>query len=189
MTTATALLLVLAGCGRDDREAGAPGAGIGDTSAAAADAGATPMDPDQAEDRIEEALRADSGLAAFRLDADDENGGIELEGGVATDAQKTRAAEIAASMAPGLAVDNQIRVDASARREAADDAADEAEERVEDAFDADAAFDDLDVDDEDGRLVLEGKVPSAAERTRAEGMAKGAAGSVRLESRIEVEQP
>lgn len=191
VTSAAAILLVLAGCGRSDRETGAAAAGVGDTSmATTTGAPAENLDPDRADDQVEDALRADSMLARFQLDADDEGEGIEIEGTVATEAQKARAAEIVAGAAPGISLNNQVRVDAGARREAADDAADEAEDRVEEAFDADTTLEalDLDADDEDGRLVLEGTVRTAAQRTQAEAVAKEAAGGVRLENRIKVKQ-
>ena len=179
---ATVVLLILAGCNRADRDASAGGD-------LATDSAAT-LSLDQADDRIEDALRADAELGAFRLDADDEGERVVLEGTVATEAQKTRAAEIAAGAAPGISIENQLRVNAgAAEREAAHEAADEADDRVEDALDADTtlrAFD-LDADDEDGRLILTGDVRTAEQRTLAEDIARRVAPGVPIDNRIRVE--
>ncbi|HEY0970267.1 MAG TPA: BON domain-containing protein [Gemmatimonadales bacterium] len=191
---AATLLSVVAGCNRSEREGSAGGDVALDTPAArnapAPGARMGAMDLDEAEDRIERALRADATLAAFELDADDERGRIVLEGVVETDAQKTRAAEIATSTAPGIPIDNQLRVDAAAaRRQAAHAAADEADDRVEDALEADPTLRefDLDVDDEDGRLVLEGTVRTAAQRSQAEEIARRLAPGIPIDNRIRVE--
>ena len=189
---AAAVLLVASGCGKSDENAsmaGGTAAASGEVAPAAA-TGASALNADEADDRVEDALRADSGLAAFGLDADDERGRVVLEGTVATEAQKARAAEVAASTAPGVTVDNQVRVNAgAASREASHKAADEADDRVEDAFDADSTLRalDLDVDDEDGRLVLKGSVRTAAQRTQAEDLAKRTASGIRVDNQIKVE--
>jgi osmotically-inducible protein OsmY len=145
---------------------------------------------EQAEDVVEDALRADSTLAAFRLDADDERGRVVIEGLVATTAQKARAAEIAARVAPGVPIENKVRVDAAAaRRKAAAARADEADDRIEHALEADStlgAFD-LDADDENGRVVLTGTVRTAAQRQLAEDIAKRVAPDVPVDNRIRVE--
>ncbi len=191
-TVATVTLLALAACGGGEQAASAGGDAVaaGDVPAAAAGAPAGALDADQAEDLVEDALRADSALAAFQLDADDEGERVVIEGIVATDAQRTLAAEIAGRAAPGVAIDNQVRVDAAtARREAAEAAADEADDRIEDALEADPALRafDLDADDEDGRVVLTGTVRTAAERQTAEDVARRTAPGVPLDNRIRVQ--
>lgn len=187
---AATVLLVAAGCNRGDGGASAGGDVASDSPNASAAGRTATLTPDQADDLIEDALRADTALGAFRLDADDERGGVVLEGVVATEAQKARAAEIAARVAPGISIDNQLRVDANAaRREAAHAAADEADDRVEDALEADStlrAFD-LDADDEDGRLILTGAVRTAEQRTLAEEIAKRTAPGIAIDNRIRVE--
>lgn len=186
-----ATLLVLAiGCGSNGGETNSGGEVAGQSSAVTPATQSSASDLDAAEERVERALRADSALRAFRLDADDERGGLVIEGVVATDAQKSRAARIAAEVASGVAVDNQVRVDAAASsRSTASDAADEAENKVEDALDADAALGtfDLDVDDENGQLVLKGTVQTAAQRAQAEDIAKRVAPGIRIDNRIKVQ--
>lgn len=192
MVGAAAMLAVVSGCGKADENASA-GAMAGDTTAGAsmsAGAGTGTANADEADDRVEDALRAESTLAAFSLDADDEDGRVVIEGTVATEAQKARAAEVAATTAAGLTVDNQVRVNANAsRREAAHTAADEADDRVEDAFEADSGLRalNLDVDDEDGRLQLKGKVGTAAQRTQAEDITKRVAPGIAIDNQIKVE--
>lgn len=193
---AAAMLLIVSGCNRGDENMSAAGDVPGDTAGAssamapAPDAQAGTLSLDEADDRIEDALRADPTLAAFLLDADDERDRVVLEGMVATEAQKSRAAEIAATAAPGITVDDQLRVDAAAAsREAAHAAADEADDRVEDALEAEAALRefDLDVDDEDGRLILKGTVRTDAQRTQAEEIATRVAPGIPVDNQIRVE--
>ena len=190
LTGAATMLAVAAGCNQGNREASAGGAVASDSPTATPSAQPGALELDQSEHRIEDALRADATLGAFQLDADDERGRIVLEGVVETDAHKVRAAEVAANVAPGISVDNQLQVDtAEASRRAADAVADEAEDRVEDVLDADStlgAFN-LDVDDENGRLVLEGTVRTEAQRSQAEGIARRTAPDIRIENRIRVE--
>jgi osmotically-inducible protein OsmY len=69
------------------------------------------MDADRAEDLVEDALEADSTLRAFDLDADDENGRVVLTGAVRTAAQRQRAEDVAKRVAPGITLDNRIRVE------------------------------------------------------------------------------
>jgi osmotically-inducible protein OsmY len=186
-----ALAVTMSGCSPRDENASASPSDAGRTAVSEA-AGAVTPTPQQndLDDRVEASLRSDSVLAAFRLDADDENGRLELEGTVATEAQKTRAGEIAARVAPGVSIDNRVRVAAAAaRRDSARAAADEADDRVEDALEADTelrAFD-LDADDDDGRIVLTGRVRTAAQRGQAEAIAKRLAPGIAIDNRIRVE--
>ncbi len=85
-----------------------------DTSAAGSAGGATAGDAqlDAASERIEQALRADSSLRSFELEADDENGRVVLEGTVRSEQQKALAMQIAQRGAGGLQVENRIRVQA-----------------------------------------------------------------------------
>lgn len=186
LTVVAITLLTLAACDSGGRDGDTSGAVTSGTTAAAAQA--VERNLDELDDQVERALRADAELAPFRLDADDERERLVIEGAVSTDAQKARAAQIAAGAAPGVTIDNQIRVDANATRSGAPDA-DDAEDLVEDAIEADAtlrAFD-LDVDDENGRLVLKGTVRTAAERTQAEEIAKRAATGIGIDNRIRVQ--
>ena len=66
---------------------------------------------------------------------------------------------------------------------------DDVEDQVEDALEADSTMRalDLDVDEENGQLVLEGKVKTAAQRTLAEGLVKRVAGTVTVVNRVKVE--
>src|SRR5688500_12771328 len=95
---AAAVLMVVSGCGKSDETANTAGGAVGDTAAAVAPlpgAATTTMSADEADDRVEDALRADTSLAAFSLDADDERGNVVIEGTVATEAQKAQAATVA----------------------------------------------------------------------------------------------
>jgi osmotically-inducible protein OsmY len=184
------MLVVAIGCGSNGGETSSGGDVASQTPAATPAVPASPSDLDAAEERVERALRADSTLRPFRLDADDERGALVLEGVVATEAQKSRATRIAADSASGISVDNQVRVDAAvASGTKASDAADEAEDKVEDALDADAALRafDLDVDDENGQLVLKGTVSTASQRTQAENIVKRVAPGIRIDNRIKVQ--
>ena len=182
------LALVACSSGRDaTSDSVAAAAGVTDSAAGMSQPAAT---ADARDDVVERALDADAGLQAFGLDADDDDGRIVLKGRVRTAAERDLAGQIATREAAGVAVDNRIRVDASAAGSAARPVdVDDVEERVEDALEADStmrAFD-LDVDEENGQLVLEGKVPTAAQRTLAEGLVKRIAGTVTVVNRIKVE--
>ena len=158
-----------------------------DTSAPASSTPAT-VSADAVDDRVEKALATDSALARFGLDADDDDNKVVLKGAVRTEAEKAAAAQLAASVAAGAAIENRIRIDANAGGgTTVPTDVDDIEDTIEDAFDADATLKDLDIDvDEDnGKIVLEGTV-TAAQKTAAEELARKLAGAVQVESRIKV---
>ena len=184
-----ALPLVLVACssGRQaSADSAAAAAGVPDSAAG------TTMQPaataDDRDDVVERALDADSGLQAFALDADDEDGRIELKGRVRTAAQRDLAGQIAAREAAGITVDNRIRVDAAAGTGARPVDVDDIEDQVEDALEADSSLRalDLDVDEENGQIVLEGSAPTA-QRAAAEALAKRLAGTVTVVNRIKAQ--
>ncbi len=187
---AAALLLALAACGdrKEGGDADATPAVTPGTAAAPATTGVT--DADDAEDRVEEALETDAALRGFDLDADDDDNAVVLKGTVQTAAQKTQAEQIAMRVAPGVTVRNELRVDASAAPRAAGGVdADDAADRVEDALDDDATLGplDLDVDDDDGRVVLKGNVRTAEQKAQAEQIARRVAASVPVVSELRVQ--
>ena len=150
---------------------------------------ATTPDADRVDDRVEVALSTDATLRGFGLDADDDNGRIVLKGAVRTEAQKTAAADVATRVAAGLSIDNRIRVDANARMSDNPIDVDDVEEQVEKAFEDDStlkAFD-IDVDEDNGQIVLEGTVRTAQAKTLAEQVAKRIAGTVTVTNRIRVQ--
>jgi osmotically-inducible protein OsmY len=161
---------------------------LGGTAPGSVGATATPS-ADDAEDRVERALDADSTLQGFGLDADDDDGRIVLKGAVSTAALQAQAAQIAAREAAGLTVDNRIRVDAARTGGTRPVDVDEVEDRVEDALEADSTLRglDIDVDEENGALVLDGNVKTAAQQTAALELATRTAGSVAVTSRIKVQ--
>ena len=166
-----------------DTAAGAVGAAV-DTAAARVGTAA-----DDRDDVVERALDGDSTLAAFGLDADDDDGRIVLKGAVRTDAQKDLAMQVATREAAGLTIDNRIRVDANARADARPTDVDDVEDQVEDAIEADTTLRELniDVDEENGQIVLGGTVRSAAHKSAAEALAKQHAGNVAVVNRIRVQ--
>ena len=179
---AAAFGLVMIGCATDDNNAA-------DTLAAdtATPAAAT---AEQMDDRVERALETDSTLQVFGLDADDDNGKIIIKGRVRTAEQQALALQVATREAGGVAVDNRVRVDASIAADRARPAdVDELEERIEDAIEDDSTFRgfDIDVEEDNGQLVLEGKVNTAALKTAAETLAKSMAGTVVVVNRLRVE--
>jgi osmotically-inducible protein OsmY len=186
---AATLLSLSAACGGGGADRASDSAAATDTAAPAASAGATPS-ADAQDDRVERALDADATLQAFGLDADDEDGRIVLKGVVGTAEQKALAAQIATREAAGVAIDDRIRVDAAAARTGARPTdVDEVEDRVEDALEADSALRelDIDVDEEDGTLVLDGTVRTAAQRASAEEIARRVAGGVTVVNRLRVQ--
>lgn len=142
-------------------------------------------DADRVDDRVEVALSTDTTLRGFGLDADEDNGRIVLKGAVRTEAQKSHAAQVATGVAAGVTIDNRIRVDANARMSNDTPDVDDVEEQIEKAFDDDATLNalNLDVDEDNGQIVLEGTAP-AAQRTAAEELAKRIAGTVTVVNRI-----
>jgi osmotically-inducible protein OsmY len=176
-----------AACGDDEGQV------LTDTSAAggAVAAPAATAQAGEAEDRVEKALDADTTLRAFGLDADDDDNRIVLKGRVRTEELKTVAAQVATREAGGLQIDNRIRVDARAGGRAAQPRdVDDIEEQVEDALEADSTLKsyDLEVDEDDGQIVLEGTVRSAQHRTLAEQLARRLAGTVTVVNRVKVQQ-
>ena len=181
---ALALPVVLVACSSGEKAADSTGAV--DTTAAMAP---TPAPAGDVDDRVERALDTDSTLGAFSIDADKEDDKIELKGRVPTQALKDAATAVATREAGGLVVDNQIKIDASrtaSGTKAVD--ADDAEDNVEDAIRNDAGLKDTDIDveEDNGALVLEGSVKTAAQQTAALELAKRVAGTVAVTSRLTV---
>ncbi len=179
---AAAVGLAMIGCASGDNNAADTLAADTSTPAAAT--------AEQMDDRVERALETDSTLQAFGLDADDDNGKIIIKGRVRTAEQQALALQVATREAGGVSIDNRIRVDASIEEGRARPAdVDELEERIEDAIEADSTFRgfDIDVEEDNGQLVLEGRVGTAALKTAAEALAKGMAGTVAVVNRIRVE--
>ena len=187
-----ALPLVLVACsGAKDATTDSAAAAAGVTDSAAGMSPPPAATADARDDVVERALDADAGLQAYGLDADDDDGRIVLKGRVRTAAERDLAGQVATREAAGVAVDNRIRVDAAASGSASRPVdVDDIEEQVEDALEADSTMRalDLDVDEENGQLVLEGKVRTAAQRSLAEGLVKRIAGTVTVVNRVKVEQ-
>jgi osmotically-inducible protein OsmY len=183
-----AILLVTfaAACGGDDSGV------LTDTTSAggALGAPAAAAQADQAEDRVEIALSADTTLRGFGLDADDDDNRIVLKGAVRTEELKTLAAQIATRESGGLQIDNRIRVDANARVNTQPIDVDDVEELVEDALEADSTLKplDLEADEENGQIVIEGNVRTAEQKTLAEQVARRVAGTVTVVNRVKVQQ-
>ncbi|MDQ3996727.1 MAG: BON domain-containing protein [Gemmatimonadota bacterium] len=184
---AIALIVAAAACAPDDAAISDTAAGaVGATTAATT---ATPS-AERVDDRVEVALSTDTTLRAFGLDADDDDGRVVLKGAVRTEAQKAAAAQLATSVASGLTIDNRIRVDANARMSTGNPIdVDDVEEQVEGALEADATLKpfNLDVDEDNGQIVLEGTVRTAEQKTMAEQIAKRIAGTVVVVNRVKVQ--
>jgi osmotically-inducible protein OsmY len=72
--------------------------------------GTRPVDVDEVEDRVEDALEADSTLRGFDIDVDEEYGALVLEGNVKSAAQQTAALELAKRIAGSVAVTSRLKV-------------------------------------------------------------------------------
>jgi osmotically-inducible protein OsmY len=142
-------------------------------------------DADRVDDRVEVALSTDSTLRGFGLDADEDDGRIVLKGAVRTEAQKAAAAQVATGVASGVSIDNRIRVDANARMSNDMPDVDDVEEQIEKGLEDDAALRSLniDVDEDNGQIVLEGTA-TAEQKTAVETLAKRIAGTVVVVNRI-----
>ena len=143
---------------------------------------------DDLDDRVEDALDADSTLRAFRLDVDNDDNKLVLEGAVRTAEQKTLAEQIAGTTATGLTIENRITVSADApMRESR--TLDDVEDQVESALEADSVLKDfdLDADDTSGGITIDGAVRAADQKARAEDIAKRTAPNVTITNRIRVQ--
>ena len=182
---ATTMIFAAAACAGDTDTAADTAAGtVGSTAAATA----TP-DADRVDDRVEVALSTDANLRPFGLDADEDAGRVVLKGAVRTEEQRAAAAQVATGVAAGIAIDNRIRVDANARMSNNAVDVDDVEEQVEKAFDDDATLKplNLDVDEDNGQIVLEGTVRTADQKTMAEQVAKRIAGTVTVVNKVKVQ--
>jgi osmotically-inducible protein OsmY len=182
---AIATIFAAAACGGDaDRAADTAAGTLGSTAAATA-----APDADRIDDRVEVALSTDATLRPFGLDADEDNGQVVLKGAVRTEEQKTMAAQVASGVASGVSIDNRIRVDANARMSNEPVDVDDVEEQVEKALDDDAVLKplNLDADEDNGQIVLEGTVRTADQKTMAEQIAKRIAGTVAVVNKIKVQ--
>lgn len=199
------VVLGLAGCNQGNTTAGSGNAPTNDTTAPSSTApvsststnvsqNSTPLDADKAEDAIEKALEADTKLKAFDLDADEINGGIVLKGTVQTAQDRTLAEEIAKRTAPGISINNQIRVAATnstrpSQTGKAPANADEAENLVSNAFEANATLNPLDIeaDEANGKgILLKGTVQTAEQKTLAENIAKQVAPGFSINNQIRI---
>ncbi len=108
LVAAAALTVLLLGCDRKNVQV------LTDTSAAGNAGGGTAGAEmlEAAPGRIEQALRADSLLRAFELEAEKEDNRIVLKGSVRTEQEKARALQIATGQAGGVQIENQIKVEA-----------------------------------------------------------------------------
>jgi osmotically-inducible protein OsmY len=185
LIAAIAMFFTAAACAGDADRAADTAAGVVGSTAAAT----TTPDADRVDDRVEVALSTDSILRGFGLDADEDDGRIVLKGAVRTEAQKTAATEVATRVASGVSIDNRIRVAANARMSNETPDVDDVEEQVEKAFDDDATLKplNLDVDEDNGQIVLEGTVRTADQKTAAEQLAKRIAGTVVVVNRFRVQ--
>jgi osmotically-inducible protein OsmY len=184
---AIAMIFVVAACTGDvDTTADTASGAVGNTTAATA---ATP-NPSDIEDRVEVALSTDSTLRPFGLDADAEDNRIVLKGAVRTETQRSNANTVASAAATGLSVENRIRVDATARMSDNPVDLDEVEEQVQKAFADDTALNPLklDVDEDNGQILLQGTVRTSDQKAAAERIAKRITGDVRVVNRITVGQ-
>ena len=188
-----ALPLMLVACSSGKEASSDSAAAVAAATSVADSAAGTTMQPplsvEARDDIVERALDADAGLQAYALDADLDDGRIVLKGRVRSAAHRDLAGQIAAREAAGLTVDNRIRVDAAAGGSGARPVdVDDIEDQVEDALEADSVLRalDLDVDEEEGQLILEGKANSA-QRAAAEALAKRLAGTVIVVNRIRVQ--
>lgn len=199
-------LLGTAGCGERNTTAPTDSAATNDVTARTSSApvsdtstnaprSSQSLDVDKAESAVEKALEAEARFQAFDLDADENKGGIVLKGIVQTAQQRTLAEEIAKRTAPGIPIENQIRVGANASaspsptgKPAVD--ADEAEDRVSDAFKANAELSSLDIeaDEANGGILLKGTVQTAAQKTLAENTAKQVAPKFSIDNQIRIVQ-
>jgi osmotically-inducible protein OsmY len=181
---AIALIFTAAACAGDaDRAADTAAGTLGSTAAATA-----APDADRVDDRVEVALSTDATLQPFGLDADEDDGRVVLKGAVRTEDQRALAAQVATRVASGVAIDNRIRVDGNAKMSDNPVDVDDVEEQVEKAFDDDATLKpfNIDVDEDNGQIVLEGTVRTADQKAMAEQIAKRIAGTVTVVNKIKV---
>jgi osmotically-inducible protein OsmY len=187
---ATALVFAVMACADRDAETTDTAAGaVGATSAVGATTPSTPS-AESADDRVEVALSTDANLRGFGLDADESEGRVILKGAVRTDEQKSQAAQVAARVAPGVTVDNRIRVEATARMSTSDPVdVDAVEEQVENALEEDATLRpfDLEVDEDNGQIIITGNVRTADQKALADQIAKRIAGTVVVVNRVRVQ--
>jgi osmotically-inducible protein OsmY len=197
LVAAIALMFSSASCA--DRNADTADTAAGTVGATAGAAAATPATTPGApgpgtaaetnDDRIEVALSNDANLRGFGLDVDERSGRIILRGAVRTEQQKAEAGQVALRIVPGATIDNRIRVEAAARMgTTAPTDADDAEEKVENALEADAVLGpfDLEVDEDDGRIIISGNVRTAAQKAQAEQIARNIAGTITIVNRVAV---
>lgn len=195
LIAAIALMFSSASCADRDADTADTAAGTVGATAGAATPATTPGAPgpgtaaETNDDRIEVALSNDANLRGFGLDVDERSGRIILRGAVRTEQQKAEAGQVALRTVPGATIDNRIRVEAAARMgTTAPTDADEAEEKVENALEADAVLGpfDLEVDEDDGRIIISGNVRTAAQKAQAEQIARNIAGTITIVNRVAV---
>ena len=181
---AIAMIFAAACADNADNTADTAAGAVGATAAATAQT----ADADRVDDRVEVALSTDTTVRGFGLDADEDDGRVVLKGAVRTEEQKSHAAMVATGVAAGVTIDNRIRVDAKARMSNDTPDVDDVEEQIEKAFDDDATLKplNLDVDEDNGQIVLDGKA-TAAQKAAAEEIAKRIAGTVTVINKIKTQ--
>ena len=150
---------------------------------------ATTPSADDVDDRVEQALDANTELANFGLDADDHDNRVVLKGAVKTAEQKALAEQLATAQAAGVPIDNRIRVEPTLNAMTPKPAdLDDLEDQVEEAIEADSTLKSLDVDVDEGQggLILEGTVSTADQKAAVEALAKRVAPTATIMNRITV---
>ncbi|MDC9822657.1 BON domain-containing protein [Devosia sp. ZB163] len=135
-------------------------------------------DPEIASD-LAAVLALEFGDVADGIRISVQNGAVTLEGQVASKSQRLRASELASQVRDVIAVNNNLEVGAASAETAL-------RRRIEDAFRRIAETDakSIEIEADDDRIVLSGRVRSWAERQEAEHVAWQTPGVQVVENRI-----
>jgi hyperosmotically inducible protein len=146
---------------------------------------ASPSMKDSVENSLEQA-----GFKDVNVDEDRDKGVITLKGEVATDADKTRAEDVARQAAGNSIIANQLLV-TGADEGKAEDVAEKTDDAIEAAFKAYVEKNNLNnqyirADAEKGVLTLSGDVDTAAQRSKVEKDAAKLDGVTQVVNKLEV---
>ena len=137
--------------------------------------------------KVKLSLLTNEGLSGLEVNVDTVDGLVTLHGSVATDAEKTRAAQVAKGVEGVRDVRNLLQVVPSAKKEHSEANDEQLQEHVAAALKADPALRDSSIDVQsvhEGVVLLAGKAETLSDTYRAVDTAAGVAGVRRVESEI-----
>lgn len=146
----------------------------------------TQLDDSTISTRVKSKLAADPEVNPFNIDVDTFDGVVTLRGRVEDERAESMALSLARSTSGVVDVIDEIEIGTKRMAERGSDAWITTKIKSKLAGDPEVNPFNIDVDVDDGRVILSGRVRNARAKTEAEKLATDTAGVVEVDNRIEV---